>query len=157
MKQVYRFLAYAVAAGVVVQAMLIVYAIGSLQKWVNGGGVYDSSVVDRASAFDGAGAFGMHETIGAFVVPGTVVLLLIASPLAKVRRAVTWAAIMFILVAAQALLGYEAADQPAIGSLHGLFAFLLFAAAIRAGRLPIEAPRGSVTAQRTAPPVGSTV
>jgi hypothetical protein len=135
MKQVYRAVAYAVAGGVVAQAMVIVYAIASLQKWVGGGGVYDSTVVDQASAFPGAGAFGVHEFLGAAIVPGLVVLLLIVSFFARVRRGPVLAAVMFVLVAAQALLGYWASDQPVIGSLHGLFAFLLFGTAMYAGRL----------------------
>jgi general stress protein CsbA len=135
MKQVYRVLAYAVAAGVVAQAMVIVYAVGSLNKWVDGGGVYDSTVADDGAVFPGAGAFRIHETVGAYVVPGLVVLLGLASLAARVRRGRFVAAIMFVLVAAQALLGYEASDQPAIGSLHGLFAFGLFGVAMYAGRL----------------------
>lgn len=135
MKQVYRVLAYAVAAGVVAQAMVIVYAVGSLNKWVDGGGVYDRTVADDATAFPGAGAFRVHETVGTYVVPGLVVLLLVAALAARVRRGRLVAAIMFVLVAAQALLGYEASDQPAIGSLHGLFAFGLFGVALYAGRL----------------------
>src|SRR5215470_1103201 len=139
MKQVYRAFAYAVAAGVVAQAMVIVYAVGSLSKWVDSGGVYDSTVVDDAGAYPGAAAFRVHEAIGAYVVPALVVLLLLASLATKVRRGRLLAAIMFVLVAAQALLGYEASDQPAIGSLHGLFAFGLFGVAIYAGRLATQA------------------
>jgi len=156
MKQVYRVLAYAVAAGVVAQAMVIVYAVGSLNKWVGGGGVYDRTVADDPMAFPGAGAFQVHETVGAYVVPGLVVLLLLASLAARVRRGRLVAAIMFVLVAAQALLGYEASDQPAIGSLHGLFAFGLFGVAMYAGGLasPGHAARGE-TDEPVAPAVAS--
>jgi hypothetical protein len=133
MRQLYRVLAYAVAGGVVAQAMVIVYAVGSLQKWVNGGGSYTAGMDDDDSAFTGASAFHVHEFIGDAVVPGLVALLVIASLFAKVTRGVAAAVVMFGLVAAQALLGYEASDQPAIGSLHGLFAFLLFTIALRTG------------------------
>jgi|SRR5215467_12467617 len=150
MKRVYRVLAYAVAAGVVAQAMVIVYAVGSLQKWVERGGVYDSTVVDDHSAFSGAGAFGLHEIIGSAVVPGLVVLALIAALAARLRRGAQLAGIMFVLVAAQAMLGYEVADQPAIGSLHGLFAFALFATAMRAGQLA-----AATSPEQVAPPVAT--
>jgi hypothetical protein len=156
MKQVYRVLAYAVAAGVVAQAMVIVYAVGSLNKWVDGGGVYNSAVADDATAYPGAGAFRIHETIGAYVVPSLVVLLILASLAARVRRGRLVGAIMFVLVGAQALLGYEASDQPAIGSLHGLFAFGLFGVAMYAGRLASPGhTAGGATDEPVAPPVAS--
>src|SRR5262249_39081863 len=99
---------------------------------------YTAGMDDDASAFPGAVAFQVHQVIGDAVIPGLVVLLVIASLFAKVPRGIVAPIVMFGLVAAQALLGYDAADQPAIGTLHGLFAFLLFTVALRiplAGRL----------------------
>jgi hypothetical protein len=136
MKQLYRILAYAVACGVVAQAMVMVYAIGSLQKWVGDGGVYDSSVADDSSAYSGAGAFRIHEIAGTIVLPSLIVLLLIVALLTRTSRGLVWPAVMFLLVAVQAMLGYLVADQPLIGTLHGLIAFLLFAIAMRAGAVP---------------------
>jgi hypothetical protein len=147
MKQLYRVLAYAVAGGVVAQAMVIVYAIGSMQRWVNRGGSYTAGMDDDASAFPGAGAFRVHEFIGDAVVPGLVVLLVIVSLFAKVTRGIIAPVVMFGLVAAQALLGYEASDQPAIGSLHGLFAFVLFTVALRTGLLVTRSARETAPAE----------
>jgi Family of unknown function (DUF6220) len=140
--------------------MVIVYAIGSLQKWIDGGGVYDSSVADQSSAFNGAGAFRLHEIIGTTVVPGLILLLLIVALFAKVNRGLAWPTIMLVLVAAQAVLGYEVSDQPAIGSLHGLFAFLLFAVALRAGRrstATVTATADTASKRRAAPSAASNV
>ena len=44
MRTAYKVLAYLVAAEVAVQAMVMVWAIAGLGKWVDGGGVFDKSV-----------------------------------------------------------------------------------------------------------------
>ena len=58
---------------------------------------------------------------------------------------------MFVLVAIQAVLGYEASDQPAIGSLHGLFAFLLFTTAVRTGMVATRGATDTAPAEPVTP------
>ena len=52
MKTAYKVLAYLVAAEVAVQAMVMVWAIAGLGKWVDGGGVFDK--VDHGKRGDAA-------------------------------------------------------------------------------------------------------
>ena len=46
MRTAYKVLAYLLAAEVAVQAMVMVWAIAGLGKWVDGGGVFDKSVIE---------------------------------------------------------------------------------------------------------------
>ena len=46
MRTAYKVLAYLVAAEVAIQAMVMVWAIAGLAKWVDGGGVFDKSVIE---------------------------------------------------------------------------------------------------------------
>ena len=46
MRTAYKVLAYLVAAEVVIQAMVMVWGIAGLIKWVDGGGVFDKSVME---------------------------------------------------------------------------------------------------------------
>jgi heme A synthase len=59
-------------------------------------------------------------------------LLLISSFFARVRGGVKFAALVFVLVGVQAMLGYALHDLPAMGALHGLNALLLFSTAFYA-------------------------
>ena len=59
MKQVYRVLAFLVAAGVAVQAAAISYGMFGLIKWVEGGGTLDQST-DLTPAL--GGYTGFHRT-----------------------------------------------------------------------------------------------
>jgi hypothetical protein len=139
MKTAYRLLAYLVAAEVAVQAMVMVWAIAGLGKWVDGGGVFDKSVIE-GSMESGAMPFPevlgilVHGINGIFVIPGMALLLLIVSFFTKVRGAIKWAAIVLLLVAVQTQLGFLGHEFPLAGALHGLNALALFGAAIYAGR-----------------------
>ena len=46
MRTAYKVLAYLVAAEVAVQAMVMVWVIAGLGKWVDGGGVFDKAVIE---------------------------------------------------------------------------------------------------------------
>ena len=61
-------------------------------------------------------------------------MLLIVSFFTKVRGAIKWAVIVFVLVVVQGQLGELGHDFPLAGALHGLNALALFGAAIYAGR-----------------------
>ena len=136
MRTAYKVLAYLVAAEVAIQAMLIVWGIAGLGKWVDGGGVFDKAVIESEGAppFPEVVGIIVHGINGFFVVPGLALLLLIVSFFTKVRGAIKWAAIVLVLVAVQALLGAFGHDFTLAGALHGLNALALFAAALYAGR-----------------------
>jgi hypothetical protein len=135
MKAAYKVLAYLVAAEVAIQAMAVVWAIAGLGKWVDGGGVLDKAVMESdASPFPEVFGFIVHGINGTFVIPGIALLLLIISFFTKIRGAIKWAVIIFVLVVVQGQLGFLGHEVPAVGLLHGLNALALFGAALYAGR-----------------------
>jgi len=139
MRTAYKVLAYLVAAEVAVQAMVMVWAIAGLGKWVDGGGVFDKSVIEgsiEGAAMPFPEVFGIlvHGINGTFVVPGIALVLLIVSFFTKVRGAIKWALIVFVLVVAQGQIGFLGHEFPLAGLLHGLNALALFAVALYAAR-----------------------
>ena len=160
MRTAYKVLAYLVAAEVAVQAMVMVWAIAGLGKWVDGGGVFDKAVIEGsietgATPFPEVFGILIHGINGTFVVPGIALLLLIASFFTKVRGAIKWAVIVFVLVVAQGQIGFLGHEFPLAGALHGLNALALFGVALYAGRrLRATAPAAVEHEQaRTATPV----
>jgi hypothetical protein len=153
----YKVLAYLVAAEVAVQAIVMVWAIAGLGKWVDGGGVFDKSVIEsQGTPFPEVAGIIVHGINGAFVVPGIALLLMIVSFFTKVRGAIKWAVIVFVLVVLQGQLGFLGHDFPLAGALHGLNALALFGVAIYAGRrLRAAAAVGLEQPEtRTSTPVG---
>jgi hypothetical protein len=151
MRTAYKVLAYIVAAEVAIQAMVMVWAIAGLGVWVDRGGVFDKSVIE-GSMESGAMPFPevlgilVHGMNGTFVVPGIALALLIVSFFTKVRGAIKWAVIVFLLTVAQGQIGFLGHEFPLAGAVHGLNALALFAVALYAGRrLRNAAPRGSAT------------
>jgi uncharacterized membrane protein YtjA (UPF0391 family) len=139
MRTAYKVLAYLVAAEVAVQAMVMVWAVAGLGKWVDGGGVFDKAVIEGA-AESGAMPFPeilgiiVHGINGTFVVPGVALALLIVSFFTKVRGAIKWSVILLVLVVVQGQLGFLGHDLPLAGAVHGLNALALFGVALHTGR-----------------------
>ena len=133
MRRVYRILAYLVAAGVVVQAMAIVYGVAGLAKWINAGGVFDKATAESDAAFPEVLGFAVHGINGTIVIPVLTLALLVCSFFAKVHRSVRWAALVLLLVFVQINLGFAGPDLPALGALHGLNALALFSVAFYTG------------------------
>ena len=139
MRTAYKVLAYLVAAEVAVQAMVMVWAIAGLGTWVQGGGVFDKSVIEgsiETGAMPFPEVFGIlvHGINGMFVIPGLALLLLIVSFFTKTRGAIKWALIVLALVVVQTQLGFLGHEFPVGGALHGLNALALFGVALYAGR-----------------------
>jgi hypothetical protein len=134
MKNVYRVLAYLIAALVVVQAGAIAYGVFGLFNWVEGGGVLDQAAFEAENSDVGGGfGFGLHVTIGYFVIPIAALLLLIISFFAKVPGGIRWALFLFLTVIVQTLLAGFALAVAGIGWLHGMVALVLFGLAVTAG------------------------
>ena len=147
MRTAYKVLAYLVAAEVAVQAMVMVWAIAGLSVWVDNGGVFDKSIMEsQAMPFTEVIGILVHGINGAFVVPAIALLLLIVSFFTKVRGAIKWAAIVFVLVVAQGQIGFLGHEFALAGALHGLNALALFTAALYAGRRLRTVPRSGVAA-----------
>jgi hypothetical protein len=135
MRTVYKVLAYFVAIEVAVQAMAAVWAIAGLGKWVEGGGVVDKALMEsEGMPFPEVAGFIVHGINGTFVIPGIALLLLITSFFARVRGAIKWAVIVFVLVVVQGQLGFLGHEITAVAALHGLNALALFGTALYAAR-----------------------
>ena len=146
MRTAYKVLAYLVAAEVAVQAMVIVWTIAGLGKWVDSGGTFDKSIMEsQGTPFPEAAGIIVHGINGFFVIPGLALLLLIVSFFTKVRGAIKWAVVVFLLVVVQGQLGELGHDLPLAGALHGLNALVLFGVAIYTGRRLRAARRSDVS------------
>jgi hypothetical protein len=132
MKQVYRVLAFLVAAGVAIQAASIAYAMFGLIKWVEGGGTLDQST-ELTPALGGYTGFSWHATAGIFILPVVSLLLLIISFFAKVPGGIKWALIVFGVAVLQVALGLFSHSIAGVGWLHGINALALFGTAVMAG------------------------
>jgi hypothetical protein len=147
MRTAYKVLAYIVAAEVAIQAMAMVWAIAGLVKWVDAGGVFDKSLMEsEGTPFTEVFGIIVHAINGTFVIPAIALLLLIVSFFTKVRGAIKWGAIVFLLTVAQGQIGFLGHEFPLAGALHGLNALALFASALYAGRrMRNAASRSAVT------------
>jgi len=160
MRTTYKVLAYLVAAEVAVQAMVMVWAVAGLGKWVDGGGVFDKAVIEGA-AESGALPFPeilgtiVHGINGTFVIPGVALAVLILSFFTKVRGAIKWAVILLVLVVVQGKLGFLGHDLPLAGAVHGLNALALFGVALHTGRRVRN--RTAVAAEQPEPRVATPV
>jgi hypothetical protein len=158
MRTAYKVLAYLVAAEVAIQAMVMVWGIAGLIKWVDAGGVFDKSVMEtQGTPFPEVFGILVHGINGTFVVPGIALVLLILSFFLRVRGAIKWAAIVFVLTVLQGQIGFLGHEIPLAGALHGLNALALFGAAVYTGRRIRSAPgTGAVPAEEhlTAASVG---
>ena len=146
MKVTYRFLAYAIAVLVVVQAGAIAYALSGLGAWVQDGGVLDAATFeDESVTFPGVIGFMIHGMNGMMLIPAVSLALLIVSFFARIPAGLRWALVVFLLVGVQVTLGTMArsAALPELGLLHGVNALVLFTAAVYAGRRVAKATRVS--------------
>ena len=135
MRSAYKVLAYLVAAEVAIQAMVMVWAVAGLGKWVDGGGVLDKALMEGGGTpFPEVTGFIVHGVNGTFVIPGIALLLVIVSFFTKVRGAIKWAAIVLVLAVVQGQLGFLGHELPVSGALHGLNALALFSVAVYTGR-----------------------
>jgi hypothetical protein len=147
MRTAYKVLAYIVAAEVAIQAMVMVWAIAGLGVWVDSGGVFDKSIMEsEALPFTEVIGILVHGINGTFVVPAIALLLLIVSFFTRVRGAIKWAIIVFVLVVVQGQIGFLGHEFPLAGALHGLNALALFTVALYTGRrLRTAAAQSDVT------------
>jgi hypothetical protein len=118
---VYRILAMLIAAGVVVQAAAIAFALFDIEKKTDDGQLYSKDTHN--------GGVALHSVLGEMVIPVIALLLLIVSFFAAIPGGVKWAAITFGVLVLQIVLAFAGDALPAIGVLHGINAFALAAVA----------------------------
>jgi hypothetical protein len=136
----YRILAMLIAAGVVVQAAAIAFALFDIEHKTDDGQVFSKDSHN--------GGIALHSVLGEMVIPVIALLLLIVSFFAAIPGGVKWAAITFGVLVLQVVLAFAGDALPAIGVLHGINAFALAAVAsiaMRKARLA-ESPAPAVAA-----------
>ncbi|SKC72319.1 COX15/CtaA family protein [Krasilnikoviella flava] len=137
MRQVFRVLAYVVAAGVVVQAAVMVYAVAGMGLFIDEGGVLDQAAMEQSMSgealFPEEIGLMLHGMTGTMVLPIIALLTFVASFFAGVRGAWRWGLAIFLLVALQVTLGIAGHSVPFLGALHGVNALLLFGVAMYTG------------------------
>jgi hypothetical protein len=136
----YRFLAYAIAVLVVVQAGAIAWGFFGVTNFVTDGGVIDEEFLDCTEDCESIGAadaaFAIHMFFnGLVLIPLCSLILLIVSFFAKVPKGVTLAATMLVLVILQVLVLPALSREvgSGFGALHGLNAMAMLGLAIHAG------------------------
>ena len=139
MRKTYRFLAFGIAALVVVQAGAIAWAYFGLSNWIEEGGVINKAYLEKESGgdFTAEWGFAIHMFFnGLLLIPLTSLVLLIVSFFAKVPGGVKLAASIFALVLLQVIvlpmLSREVGSG--FGALHGINALVLLAVAFLAGQ-----------------------
>jgi len=127
MKQTYRVLAGLVALGVLVQAASVAFGFFQLGNDVDNHG----KAIDDNHTNAGLDIHGIN---GQMVIPVIGLILLIVSFFAarSVPQARKWAGIVFGLIVLQVVLAFVGFGVPVIGALHGINAFLVLGAAVRA-------------------------
>jgi hypothetical protein len=133
-KQVYRVLAYAIAAGVVLQAAAIAYAVFGMFEWVSTGGTIDKALIESDSPqIGGIAGFNLHQMVGVIILPSLALLFLIISFFARIPGGIKWGIIVLAATVVQSFLGIYSHEIAAIGWLHGTMALILFSCAMAAG------------------------
>jgi hypothetical protein len=150
MQSAYKVFAYLVAALVVVQAMMIAFAIAGLGVWVDKeGGVLDKASMESDLEFTGVLGFAIHGMNGMMLIPAVALVFLIVSFFAKVPGGIVWAAVTLLLVVVQITLGLLGHENPYFGMVHGLNALILFSVAVMAGKRVNTATAASTRAAGT--------
>jgi hypothetical protein len=133
-KQLYRVLAYLIAAGVAFQAAAIAYAVFGMFAWVSAGGTIDKALIESDHPqIGGIVGFNLHQLVGVTILPLLAVLFLISSFFARLPGGIKWALIVFGATLVQSLLGIYAHESSAVGWLHGAMALILFTSAVVSG------------------------
>lgn len=149
MRNVYRALAFTIAALVAVQGATVAYAIFGLGAYVEGGGSVDQST----ESFPGVVGFMLHGIGGQMVIPLVTIALLVVSFFAHVAGGVRWALIVLGTVVLQVALGIFAHSVPFLGALHGALALVLFGVAVTAAMRVSGSARTASEPDRLATPV----
>lgn len=136
MRSAYRVLAHVIAILVVLQAMVVVWAVFGLGKYVQDGGVVNKALMDDRDTmhFTAERGFAYHGIGGMMVIPIVALAFLIVSFFAKVPGGVQLALLVLALVIIQVLLGLVSHGVPWLGLLHALNAFIIIGASLAAGR-----------------------
>jgi hypothetical protein len=129
MKAAYKWLAFAIAVEVVVQAAVIAYGYASLGKYVDDG----ATLTKDTDSFPGMTSLVIHGINGMMLIPLLAIALLVVALLSKIPGAPKAAGILLGMVVVQVLLGVFGDDVPFLALLHGVLALGIFGYAAMTG------------------------
>jgi len=129
MKAAYKWLAFAIAVEVVVQAAVIAYGYASLGKYVDDG----ATLTKDTDSFPGLTSLIIHGANGMVLIPLLAIALLVVAVLSRIPGAPKVAGILLGLVVLQVLLGMFGHDLPFLALLHGVNALAIFGFAAMTG------------------------
>ena len=129
MKAAYKWLAFAIAVEVVVQAAVIAYGYASLGKYVDDG----ATLTKDTDSFPGLTSLVIHGINGMMLIPLLSIALLVVALLSKIPGAPKAAGILLGMVLVQVLLGVFGDDVPFLALLHGVLALGIFGYAAMTG------------------------
>jgi hypothetical protein len=129
MKAAYKWLAFAIAVEVVVQAAVIAYGYASLGKYVDDG----ATLTKDTDSFPGMTSLDIHGINGMMLIPLLAIALLVVALLSKIPGAPKAAGILLGMVLVQVLLGVFGDDVPFLALLHGVLALGIFGYAAMTG------------------------
>jgi len=126
MRNLYRYLAMAVATAVVIQAASIAWAAFGIAHDVDAGKVVDKNYEENFGAT-------LHAVDGWMVIPALALTLLIVGVVVRsVEGAMHWAGVVFGLVLLEVILAAVSFDAPVVGLLHGTTALLILLSSLKA-------------------------
>jgi hypothetical protein len=128
MRATYRALGHTIAGLVAVQAAVLALAVFGLWNWIDDGNSVTKAKLDSEAGLGSPGEVGfmLHSTIGMMVIPLLALVLLVVSFFAKdVPGAVKWAALLFVAVLFQVIIGIVSFSTPFAGAIHGLNALVI--------------------------------
>ena len=129
MKAAYKWLAFAIALEVVVQAAVIAYGYASLGKYVDDG----ATLTKDTDSFPGMTSLGIHASNGMMLIPLLAIALLVVALLSRIPGAPKAAGILLGMVVVQVLLGVFGDAVPFLALLHGVLALGIFGYAAMTG------------------------
>lgn len=131
MRTAYRVLGWMIAAAVVVQAAVIVFAVSGLFRYIDGGGVIDSSLSPDAIP-EGVGVM-IHSLLASYLFPVLELALIAVAAFTRRALAIWMAVLILALILLEWYLGVTGYRAPVAGLLHGANALVIFAVAMLAG------------------------
>lgn len=148
MKRAYRTLAGLITVIVVLQAASISFGLFGIGHWVEDGNSLTKSVVESdSSSVTGESGLSLHG-LGAMVIAGIALALLVVAFFAKIEGGVRWAALIVGDVVLQWALAFVAFGAPIVGLLHGVNAFILFELGMMAAKAAARSMASSAPAQQ---------
>lgn len=130
MKTAYRTLALVIAGLVALQAATHAWSSAGAARYLADGGTLDLSATGGPLPFVEIWGIIIHTISGMYLIPAVAVILVVVGYLSHLTKALSYALIIAVLVAAQVALGMAAPALTFLAFLHGVNALLIFGVAL---------------------------